>query len=157
MLEQALLEEREALEKEQLLLRDQASEIETRLREIEHRLDLVNGLMQVPSSGATPHPGRNGTAPKPRAVDVAFEVLSDRGQEPMYYKDLAQEVRARGGDLSGENAAQTLVARLVNDERFVRPIRKGFYAFRKDYPNAQNVGQLQTAEGFGLIGLHVVV
>ena len=150
MLEQALLEEREALEKEQLLLRDQASEIE-------HRLDLVNGLMQVPSSGATPHPGRNGTAPKPRAVDVAFEVLSDRGQEPMYYKDLAQEVRARGGDLSGENAAQTLVARLVNDERFVRPIRKGFYALRKDYPNAQNVGQLQTAEGFGLIGLHVVV
>ena len=141
MLEQALLEEREALEKEQLLLRSQASEIETRLEAIEHRLEMVNGLMETPSTGATPHPGRNGTAPKPRAVDIAFEVLSEQGTEPMYYKDLAQEVKARGGDLSGENAAQILVARLVNDERFVRPIRKGFYALRKDYPNAQNVGQ----------------
>ena len=141
MLEQALLEERETLEEEQLLLRTQASEIEARLREIEHRLDLVNSLMQVPGNSTTPHPGTNGTSPKPRAVDVAFEVLSERGTEPIYYKDLAQEVRARGGDLSGENAAQILVARLVNDERFVRPIRKGFYALRKDYPKAQNVGQ----------------
>ncbi len=141
MLEQALLEEREALEKEQLLLKAQASEIEARLQEIEHRLDLVNALMGTTSISATPHSGRNGTAPKPRAVDVAFEVLSDQAPEPMYYKDLAGEVTARGGDLSGENAAQILVARLVNDERFVRPIRKGFYALRKDYPNAQNVGQ----------------
>ena len=141
MLEQALLEEREALEKEQRLLQAQASDIETRLQEIEHRLDLVNSLMGMPSVNAAPHPGRNGTAPKPRAVDVAFDVLSDRGPEPMYYKDLAHEVEARGGDLSGENAAQILVARLCNDERFVRPIRKGFYALRKDYPNAQNVGQ----------------
>ena len=141
MLEQALLEERETLEEEQLLLRTQASEIEARLREIEHRLDLVNSLMQMPGNSTIPHPGTNGTSPKPRAVDVAFEVLSERGTEPIYYKDLAQEVRTRGGDLSGENAAQILVARLVNDERFVRPIRKGFYALRKDYPNAQNVGQ----------------
>ena len=141
MLEQALLEEREALEKEQLHLRDQASEIETRLREIEHRLDLVNGLMKMPTSTAAPHPGRNGTAPKSRAVDVAFQILSEQGGEPMYYKDLAVEVKIRGGDLSGENAAQILVARLVTDERFVRPIRKGFYALRKDYPNVQNVGQ----------------
>ena len=141
MLEQALLEEREALEKEQADLQAQASDIETRLQEIERRLDLVNGLMESPSTGTKLHRGRNGTAPKPRAVDVAFEVLSERGIEPMYYKDLAQEVRIRGGDLSGENAAQILVARLVNDDRFVRPIRKGFYALRKDYPNAQNVGQ----------------
>jgi hypothetical protein len=141
MLEQALLEEREALEEEQVLLKAQAFEIETRLHEIEHRLDLVNGLMGTPSISAAPHSGRNGTAPKPRAVDMAFEVLSDCAPEPMYYKDLAQEVRVRGGDLSGENAAQILVARLVNDERFVRPIRKGFYALRKDYPTAKNVGQ----------------
>ena len=141
MLEQALLEEREALEKERRLLRAQASDIETRLREIEHRLDLVNGLAQTPSTSAPSHPGRNGTAPKPRAVDVAFDVLAEQGGEPMYYKVLAAEVKTRGGDLSGENAAQILVARLVNDERFVRPIRKGFYALRRDYPNAQNVGQ----------------
>lgn len=144
MLEQALLEERESLEKEQLLLKAQASEIETRLLEIEHRLDLVNGLMGTPSVSAPPHSRGNGTAPKPRAVDVAFGVLSDQAPEAMYYKDLAREVQAKGGDLSGENAAQILVARLVNDERFVRPIRKGFYALRKDYPNAQNVGQRRT-------------
>ena len=147
MLEQALLEEQEALEEEQLLLRAQASEIETRLREIEHRLELVNGLMQAPRNRATPYQGKNGTSPKPRAVDVAFQVLTESSPEPMYYKDLAQEVKGRGGDLSGENTAQILVARLVNDERFVRPIRKGFYALRKDYPRAQNVGQRKKRAG----------
>ena len=59
----------------------------------------------------------------------------------MYYKDLAVEVKARGGDIPDANAAQNLVARLVNDERFVRPVRKGFYGLRQDYPRAQNVGQ----------------
>ena len=138
------MKERETLEKEQLLLKAQASEIETRLQEVEHRLDLVNGLMEPLSNGIKTHASRNKPTPKPRAVDVAFEVLSERGSEPMYYKDLAQEVRSRGGDLSGKNAAQILVARLVNDERFVRPIRKGFYALRKDYPKARSVGQRKT-------------
>ena len=144
MLEQALLKEQETLEKEQLFLKAKASEIETRLREIEHRLDLVNGLMEPLNDGIKIHERSKSTAPKPRAVDVAFEVLSERGSEPMYYKDLAREVRSRGGDLSGKNAAQILVARLVNDERFVRPIRKGFYALRKDYPKARSVGQRKT-------------
>ena len=144
MLEQALLEERDALEKEEILLKAQASEIETRLQGTRHRLDLVNGLLEALSAGSAPHMGGNGTTPKPRVVDVAFEVLSEQAPDPMYYKDLAHEVRTRGGNLAGENAAQILVARLVNDERFVRPIRKGFYALRKDYPNAQNVGQRKT-------------
>ena len=63
----------------------------------------------------------------------------------MYYKDLAAEVQNRGGDISGENAAQILVARLVKDERFVRPVRKGFYALRKDYPRAKKCGRTQEA------------
>ena len=65
----------------------------------------------------------------------------------MYYKELADEVMARGGDLTGENAANILVARLVNDERFVRPIQKGYYALRSDYPNAKNVGERRRRRG----------
>ena len=59
----------------------------------------------------------------------------------MHYKDLAEEVKAQGGDLSGENAAQVLVARLVKDDRFVRPARRGFYGLREDYPGARSVGE----------------
>ena len=141
MLEKALLEERQSLEKEQGLLQAQALEIEARLREIGHRLELVSGLMQTSADEASVSSAITGSTPGPRAVDVAFDILSDKHGEPMYYKDLAAEVRARGGDLSGENAAQILVARLVADDRFLRPIRKGFYALRKDYPNAKNIGQ----------------
>jgi hypothetical protein len=58
----------------------------------------------------------------------------------MYYKELADEVIKRGGVLGGKAPEATLTARLVRDERFVRPTSKGFYALRADYPNAPNVG-----------------
>ena len=46
------------------------------------------------------------------AVDVAFQILSARNGETMHYKVLADEVLARHGDIQGDNAARTLVARL---------------------------------------------
>ena len=58
----------------------------------------------------------------------------------MYYKDLAQEVVRRGGILKGARPWANLTARMVQDERFVRPTAKGFYALRRDYPTARNVG-----------------
>ena len=72
--------------------------------------------------------------------ELAEQILSERDRKPMYYKELASEVQRRGGILNGKTPAATLTARLVGDERFIRPTAKGFYALRKDYPNARNVG-----------------
>ena len=140
ILEQALQAEREALEEERGHLKDQITKGEERLREIDLRLTHVYGLMSL-NNGHTPVPAEAREPAKPPVADIAFEILSERNGETMYYKDLAAEVKTRGGELPDANAAQNLVARLVNDERFVRPVRKGFYGLRQDYPKAQNVGE----------------
>ena len=140
MLEQALLAEKEGLEEEKRVLREQLLEAENRLHQIDQRLVLVHGLLNLDNNEA-PSANANGSWPKATSADIAFVVLAERDGETMYYKELAAEVAKRGGDISGENAAQILVARLVKDDRFVRPVRKGFYALRKDYPNARNVGE----------------
>ena len=72
--------------------------------------------------------------------DIAAEILGEHNADPMYYKELAQEVERRGGILKGATPWATLTARMVQDERFVRPTAKGFYALRRDYPTARNVG-----------------
>ena len=72
--------------------------------------------------------------------DIAVEILGERNGEPMYYKELAEEVVKRDGILKGQTPWATLAARMVQDERFVRPTAKGFYALRRDYPTARNVG-----------------
>ena len=78
------------------------------------------------------------------AVEIAFQILSERGGETMHYKALTEAVLKRHGNIQGDNPSRNLVARLVNDERFVRPARRGFYGLRQDYPNASNVGQRKT-------------
>ena len=144
MLEQALQTEKEGLEEEKRGLRNQISEAEDRIHQIDQRLALVHGLLN-PDNHVTSSGDAKGSQPRASCVDIAFEVLSEREGETMYYKELAGEVMIRGGNISGENAAQVLVARLVKDERFVRPVRKGFYALRKDYLNAPNVGERKSS------------
>ena len=58
----------------------------------------------------------------------------------MHYRELAKEIQARGGNIPGVDKDHTLIARLVKDDRFVRPTRRGFYALQRDYPNAKSVG-----------------
>ena len=140
ILEQALQAERESLEEERGRLKEQVAKGEERLREIDLRLTHVYGLMSL-NNGHAPVSVQVKTPTKTPVADIAFEILSERNGETMYYKDLAAEVKTRGGELPNENAAQNLVARLVNDDRFVRPVRKGFYGLRQDYPKAQNVGE----------------
>ena len=140
ILEQALQAEKEALEQERGQLKEQVAKGEERLREIDLRLTHVYGLMSLNNGHMSAE--EEGKAPPGTPVaDIAFQVLSEMEGETMYYKDLAAEVMTRGGNLPKTNAAQNLVARLVNDERFVRPVRKGFYGLRQDYPKAQNVGE----------------
>ena len=139
-LNQVLMAEKAALEADRSLIRQDMSDKEARLREIERRLAHVNGLLEDEPEAVALEQPPDRTSPRSNAVEIAYTVLSERNRQPMYYKDLAKEVASQGGDISGSNAAQILVARLVRDERFVRPVRKGFYALRDDYPNAPNVG-----------------
>ena len=138
-LDTLLQSERSRLDEERRTLRDNISEAEKRLREVQTRLNHVEGLLGTSEPAETTMVGSAISAER-SLTDMAEEILGEREREPMYYKDLAREVQSRGGGLTGENAANILVARLVGDDRFVRPLRKGFYALRRDYPSAKNVG-----------------
>lgn len=133
------------LETEAYKLREDIESATNRLREIEVRLVHVRALLgQTHSAGVHDEPrlssSSNPSGLGPTLCDIAVEVLRERGREPMYYKELAEEVIKRGGVLGGKTPEATLTARLVRDERFVRPTSKGFYALREHYPNARNVG-----------------
>ncbi|MYB77752.1 MAG: hypothetical protein F4X83_11825 [Chloroflexi bacterium] len=138
-LDTLLRAEKTRLEEEKQGLQEEIAAAKERLQEIQSRLHHVEGLLGTTDTNETVFPqipSMNGRS----LTDIAEEILAERSREPMHYKDLAHEVQTRGGTFSGENVAALLNARLVNDERFVRPVRKGFYALRRDYPNAKNVG-----------------
>ena len=138
-LDDQLREEKARLEEEQRKLTKQIAKAQVRSSEIADRLFHIDGLLGPSDEVETVVNG----APFPsvrNVADVAEEILSERGGNHMYYKELAAAVQARGGKLPSENGAGILVARIVNDDRFVRPHRKGYYALRKDYPDAKNVG-----------------
>ena len=141
-----LQDERRQLEQELEGVRSCISSDQARLTEIIHRLRHVNALLGDGEMDGPTNGGSSGAlastlrAEMSSATDMAAKVLSERKKEPMYYKDLAHEVIKRGVHINGAEPGATLVAKLVHDERFIRPISKGFYALRKDYPNARNVG-----------------
>ena len=134
-----LQSEKSRLDEESQTIQENIAVAEKRFREIEVRLRHIDGLLGM--SNTTEIVSSQATISVERSLtDIAEEILRERNRDPMHYKDLTREVQFRGGNLSGDNAANILVARLVSDERFLRPVRKGFYALRKDYPNAKNVG-----------------
>ena len=133
-----LATERRRLEQERDELAAQIREATTRVSVIEARLQHVDALLD--EGGDHPPIPPEMQSQKRDIADMAAEVLAERNGEPLYYKELAAEVIARGGEIGGASPSATLTARLVRDDRFVRPVRKGFYALRKDYPNAPNVG-----------------
>ena len=133
-------------------LETEAAELQLRVREAQERLSLVQRRLEhvrallddqqsaeIPD-GTTQTQHKYNSGSRSHVCDIAEEVLSQRNGEPMYYKELAQEVIRRGGDLYGATPWANLTARMVQDARFVRPTAKGFYALRRDYPNARNVG-----------------
>ena len=73
--------------------------------------------------------------------DLVVQILSERQKKPVHYRELADEVQRRGIELGGTKPGRTLVAKISKDPRFVRPVSRGFYALRKDYPDARNVGE----------------
>ena len=137
--------ERTRLETEQADLQEQVRKGADQLTQIKGRLEHVLALLG--KEGAAVKRGEDSQLSssqgnnKPLNVcNLAVEILGERNGEPMYYKDLAQEVVSRGGILKGATPWANLTARMVQDERFVRPTAKGFYALRRDYPTARNVG-----------------
>ena len=137
--------ERRRLETEQADLQEKVRQEADQLALVRSRLDHVLALLgkeratesRVDSSRISS--GRDDNTPS-TVCDIAVDILGERNAEPMYYKELAEEVVRRGGILKGTTPWATLTARMVQDERFVRPTAKGFYALRRDYPTARNVG-----------------
>ncbi len=146
-LQQHLQEERERLQQDIELLRQQVEAKEWRLT---HVIALLDG--SAPAPGTAPAQKRRrspGTSTATwQLLEMAVEVLRERNGEPMHYRDLADELVRRGAIIHGKDPASGLVSRMTQDDarrdeeerRFVRPTSKGFYALREDYPNARNVG-----------------
>ena len=138
-LDTLLLEEQRVLRCKSRKLREEISAAEGKLKEIEERLVHVEGLLgpshtSEDDSEASPLPDSR------EITDIAVNILSERNREPVNYRELAKEIQARGGNIPGIDKDHTLIARLVKDDRFVRPTRRGFYALRRDYPEAESVG-----------------
>ena len=145
-LERMLKDERTNLRGELEEVRELIATSEQRLAAIIERLRHVDGLLgdvavdTKPANGSvkadtvTVHPSGDSI------TNLAEKVLLQQPGKPMYYKELTKEVQRLGGQINGADPAATLVARLVNDERFVRPTAKGFYGLRADFPTARNVG-----------------
>ena len=131
--------EKEQLEREHEQLVRDISDAKARNRVISDRLLHIHALLDQSDSRVALGGSADTTVHKD-VTDIAAEILAERGREPLHYRALADEVKTRGGEISGSDPAAALVARLVRDERFVRPVSKGFYALRQDYPTAPNVG-----------------
>lgn len=144
-LQQSLLSERDRLQPEINLLRQQLDSKEQRLR---HVLDLLSD--GTVANEPPPRRARSdgGSTPTSQLLDMAEAILRERNAEPMHYRDLSDELMRRGAVIKGKDPAGGLVSRMTQDDkgradadkRFIRPTSKGFYALREDYPNARNVG-----------------
>ena len=106
-----------------------------------HDQPLLAESRQVTTVADPPEPLPTPNQETASAVDIAFQILAERNGETMHYKQLTQEVLSRNGEINGTDPARGLIARLVNDDRFVRPARKGFYGLKRDYPAATSVGR----------------
>ena len=143
----------QGLEMEQGRLIARRREVEARIKELENELESVirrlGHVQALLRDGGAPVEGSEILTPAADSetvsdndpVELALAVLEERGGEPLHYRELAELVMQRGGHLVGQDPAQTLVSRLVGDDRFVRPIRRGWYALRVNYPTAKSVGK----------------
>lgn len=151
--EDRLRSERDKLQRDMEQLRQEIAAREEAFQaketQLGHILALLNIEPEKPSQQQRPTPRkRTRSTPSTQLLDMAVEVLREQKSEPMHYRDLADELMRRGAVIRGKDPAASLVARMTQDDnqraeserRFVRPVSKGFYALREDYPNARNVG-----------------
>jgi hypothetical protein len=146
-LRRELEREKAALEARRQELEQLIAGLEADKEAVSFRLGHVNALIREPAMEAaaedeqadTQRVEESGDAADP--LEIAYGILEKRGAEPVYYRELAEMVRQKGGDLEGSDPAMTLVSKLVTDDRFVRPFRRGWYALRAYYPKTRSVGR----------------
>jgi len=133
-----LSQEQKSLIAERQRLQEQISTSEKELKNVTERLVHVEGLLTP--IHASEDDSSEAPSPDYRDIrDIAVDVLKSQRGEPMHYASLAREIQARGGIIPGVDAANTLLSRLVRDERFVRP-KRGHYALKSDHPDVESVG-----------------
>jgi len=145
-LKSALECERTALEAKRNELEQEISQLKSEMEAVSFRLGHVTALLRGPEMKEVGEERKLGSQETETAeesadpVEIAYRYLEEHGAEPVYYRELADVVKERGGELEGTDPAITLVSRLVADNRFVRPFRRGWYALRMYYPKARSVG-----------------
>lgn len=147
-----LAEELNALGLRESSLEEQCRVSAEELEEVRRRRNLIRALLGLADDGEVATALESGDAvralvePKPHGrkargvADIAYDIVVARRKKPIYYEELAEQVIEAGGILGGESPAQTLVARISRDPRFVRPEKRGWYAAREFYPKARSVG-----------------
>jgi hypothetical protein len=146
-LRRALELEKATLEARRRELEQQIASLEADKEAVSFRLVHVNALIREPDIEAAGEDEQanverfesSGDVSDP--LEIAYSILEERGAEPIYYRELAELVRQKGGELEGADPAMTLVSRLVTDDRFIRPFRRGWYALRAHYPKGRSVGR----------------
>jgi hypothetical protein len=146
VLRKALENEKAVLEAKYVDIDKQLTALRAENEAVSARLSHIVALLKEPgaedqnAAGSSQARPANEVYEESDPVEIAYSILDQRGQDPVHYKELADLVRQKGGILEGSNPALVLVSRLVTDDRFVRPFRRGYYALRKYYPKAKNVG-----------------
>lgn len=146
MLNKALEEEKESLETRRKELELEIAKLTAEQEAVLFRLGHVVALLREsePSKWIEENKSASQSGQEREEytdpVEIARQILEEHGTEPIYYRELAAMVIERGGEIGGLDPAMTLVSQLVDDERFVRPFRRGWYALRMHYPKVKSVG-----------------
>jgi hypothetical protein len=133
-----LVRRREQVQEELVHLQTELDGIDRRLSHVMALLDMETDEQGSNRSAVIRESSMESDAGDP--VEFAYRILQAKAGEPLYYKELAEEVMRQGAKLPGGDPALTLVSRLVRDDRFVRPFRRGWYALRIHYPKGKSVG-----------------
>lgn len=142
-LKPALEHEKTALEVKRHELEREIAQLKNEMEAVSFRLGHVTALLRGPETEQVGEPDLQEMEAAEESTDpleIAHRYLEERGTEPVHYRELADVVKERGGELEGTDPAMTLVSRLVGDDRFVRPFRRGCYALRVHYPKVRSVG-----------------
>jgi hypothetical protein len=149
----ALEREKTTLEAKRQELEQEIARLEKEKEAVSFRLGHVTALLRGPEKEEVREKRELdllGTLVVERTTDpveIAHQYLEEHGTEPVHYRKLADVVKEKGGELEGTDPAITLVSRLVADDRFVRPFRRGWYSLRAYYPKARSVGSRKKRKG----------
>ena len=126
--------------KEQLgLLESKHDQLEAQKRHL-HALLTLRG-----ESTASPRDSTKAPEVQARSLpiqDEVFNLLKAAG-EGMHYKEITNRLEIMGRYIDGKDPAATVVSRIYQDPRFIRPNR-GVYALREWYPKStKSVGTRQ--------------